>query len=225
MQAELQRRILRAVTACTERLHRRLYRQMLAPQPNKKGLEDHGPQIIGAHFSTCLEQLTDRRIQRTPEAADVEACRRLLSGFIQARTAEYAPTQEPSQRPTFSTLLEQRLQPAMHPGGSIGLTLLRTILRLPKGAIVGSVETWDHWGFYLFHDLLSEAYPEPSADRFEKILVNARLLAYILSALEDACALEDLLLLKNSLTALAAGVVPIAYTPRTKILDVGNWYR
>jgi hypothetical protein len=87
-----------------------------------------------------------------------------------------------------------------------------------------SVNAWDRYGFSLFADLLSTNYPEPTQDRLEKIAINARLLAYILYSLEHASTLDELLALKNGLTALAAGAVPIAYVPHTKTLYVGNWY-
>lgn len=225
MQTELQERILRAVTTCTERLQRRPYRQQAEPQLNKKEVQSHGPQIIGAQIYQCLEQLANRRIQRIPSPGDLEACRNLLSRFIEIRTIEPAPTNVPAEHPSFPDMLEQRLRPAVHTGKSLGLTALGRLLQLPRVTRIGTVEAWSHFGFYLFLDRLLAAYPEPSPDRFERILTNTRLLAYSLSALEHASTLDELTPLKNGLTALTAGVVPVAYTPHTKTLYVGNWYR
>ncbi|MBP7134079.1 hypothetical protein KBA73_02580 [Patescibacteria group bacterium] len=224
MHTELQGRILRAVTTCTERLQRRPYRQSTARQLNKEELLDHGPQIIGTQLKQCLKQLTDPSIQHTPRAEDLEACRRLLSRFIEVSSVEPVPVRVPSQHLSFPALLEQRLRPAVHSGRSFRLAALGAILQLPKATAAGSIEAWDHCGFYTFLDLLSMAYPEPSPDRFERMITIARLLAYILSSLENASTLDDLLPLKGGLTALRAGAVPIAYIPRTKTLYIGNWY-
>lgn len=225
MPTELQECIQRAVTMCTEQLHRRLYRQRIEPQLNKQEVQSHGPRVIGAQLHQCLEQLADRRIQRIPSPGDLEAGRILLSRFIEIRTIEPAPANVPAERPSFPDMLEQRLRPAVHTGKSLGLSALGTLLQLPRVTRIGTVEAWSHFGFYLFLDRLLAAYPEPSPDRFEKILTNARLLAYSMSALENACWLDDLASLKNSLTALTAGVVPVAYIPHTKTLHVGSWYR
>lgn len=224
MRTELQERILRAVTMCTERLHRRPYRQQAEPILNKKEIESHGPQVIEAQFHQCLEHLTDRSIQRTPSPKDLEACRNLLSRFIEIQTVKFVPTNVPLALPSFPDMLEQRLRPAVHTGKSLGLTALGMFLQLPRVTRIGAVEAWSHFGFFLFLDTLLAAYPEPSPYRFEKILTNARLLAYSLSALEHASTLDELVPLKHSLTALTAGVVPVAYTPDTKTLCVGNWY-
>ncbi len=225
MPTELQECIQRAVTMCTEQLHRRLYRQRIEPQLNKQEVQSHGPRVIGAQLHQCLEQLADRRIQRTPSSRDLAVCRNLLSRFIEIDAIKPAPANVPAEHPSFPDMLEQRLRPAVHTGKSIGLTVLGTLLQLPRVTAIGTVEAWSHFGFYLFFEQLSAAYPDPSPDRFEKILTNARLLAYSLSALENAYWLDDLASLKSSLAALTAGAVPVAYTPHTETLYVANWYQ
>ncbi len=224
MHEELPDRILRASRTCTERLYRRPYRQLVSPQLNQTELQSHGPGIVGIDISQCLKQLTDRQPQRTPEQGDLAALQRLLSGLMRVRAVTYAPMSRPEGYASFPDMLEQYLRPAVHTGKSLGLTFLGALLDLPRATELGIVEAWSRAGFYLFLDQLSAAYPEPTPDRFHKILVNARLLAYSLSTLEQAATLDELATLKKGLAALAAGAVPIAYTPPTKTLHVGNWY-